>query len=60
MKISEHPKNADGSYTSTVDLTDSAYDFTKDTRICFENVGDSVSCGYISEIEFVKSELPNA
>ncbi len=60
MKISERPKNADGSYTSTVDLTDSAYDFTKDTRICFENVGDSVSCGYISEIEFVKSELPNA
>lgn len=54
MKISEHPKNADGSYTSTVDLTDSAYDFTKDTRICFENVGDSVSCGYISEIEFIK------
>ncbi len=51
--ISGLPENPDGGYISTVDLADGKHDFTKDTRIYFENVGVSVSCGYISDIEFI-------
>ena len=61
--ISGHPRNSDGSYTSTIDLTDSAYDFTRDTRICFVNHdvnNKAVSCGYIKNIEFINYEAPEA
>lgn len=55
--------SADNSYTMTVDLTESKYDFTRDTRIVFENSaagGAAITCGYIKDIEFVKGTLPNA
>ena len=61
--ISGHPRNSDGSYTSTIDLTDSAYDFTRDTRICFVNhdvKNKAVTCGYIKNIEFINYEAPEA
>ncbi len=46
-----------GGYVCTVDLTDSAYDFTtKDTQIVFENhdnKNQAITCGYIKDIKFI-------
>lgn len=51
-KINTFPQE-NGGYKFTVDLTDAAYDFTKDdTRFVFEHKDMPITRGYIKDIEF--------
>ena len=55
--ISQLTAGANGTYSHDVDLSDAGYNFTVDTRFCFENKdvkSNAVTCGYIADIIFGK------